>query len=165
MSSASQSVFVIVIVRCGKTTQIPQFILDDSLQHDDAKNLCNVVCTQPRRISAMSIADRVASERNEKVGGSVGYQIRLENAIVSQYFPVLFVDEITHVGVCVEQSSRTRLQFCTTGILLKRLESDASLEDVTHVVVDEVHERTEEGCATILTLYISSTVTCCNVIQ
>ena len=107
MSSASQSVFVIVIVRCGKTTQIPQFILDDSLQHDDAKNLCNVVCTQPRRISAMSIADRVASERNEKVGGSVGYQIRLENAIVSQYFRYF---SLTRSRMCEFVSNRALAQ-------------------------------------------------------
>ena len=75
--------------RCGKTTQIPQFILDNSLQNDSASNVCNIVCTQPRRISAMSIADRVANERNEKVGGVVGFQIRLESATVSELCDVL----------------------------------------------------------------------------
>lgn len=45
--------------------------------------------------------------------------------------------------MCV-QSSCTRLLFCTTGVLLRRLEGDAQLSGVTHVIVDEVHERTEE---------------------
>lgn len=62
---------------CGKTTQVAQFILDDYLMNKDG-SLCNVCCTQPRRISAFSVAARVAEERAEKLGESVGYQIRLE---------------------------------------------------------------------------------------
>ena len=81
------------------------------------------VCTQPRRISAIGVAERVASERVERIGNVVGYQIRLES----------------------KMSSSTRLLFCTTGILLRRLESDPDLSDVTHVIVDEVHERSEES--------------------
>ena len=76
---------------CGKTTQVPQFILDDM----DAQGMgsqCNIICTQPRRISAISVADRVANERCETLGDTVGYQIRLE----------------------VKRSERTRLLFCTT---------------------------------------------------
>lgn len=68
--------------RCGKTTQIPQFILDTSLQ-GSASFVSNIVCTQPRRISAISVAERVAQERAERVGLSVGYQIRLESVKVS----------------------------------------------------------------------------------
>lgn len=63
---------------CGKTTQVPQFILDDMI----SKNIgakCNIVCTQPRRISAITIAERVAWERCEKLGRSVGYSIRMES--------------------------------------------------------------------------------------
>ena len=71
----------------------------------------------------MGVAARVAQEREEKVGGVVGHQIRLETC----------------------QSERTRLLFCTTGILLRRLESDPGLSDVTHIIVDEVHERSEES--------------------
>lgn len=62
---------------CGKTTQIPQFILDHFLTNKKG-SMCNIVCTQPKRISTVSIAKRVADERAEKPGRSVGYHIRLE---------------------------------------------------------------------------------------
>lgn len=67
--------------RCGKTTQIPQFILDASLK-GPAGQVANIICTQPRRISAISVAQRVAQERAEQLGNSVGYQIRLESVRV-----------------------------------------------------------------------------------
>ena len=119
--------FQIVVISgmtgCGKSTQVPQYILDDWMANSKGNQHCNIVCTQPRRISAMGVAERVASERNEKVGNVVGYQIRLESKI----------------------SAMTRLLFCTTGILLRRLESDTDLGLITHVIVDEVHERSEES--------------------
>lgn len=62
---------------CGKTTQICQFILDDYIEKKQG-SICKIICTQPRRISAIAVAERVAEERNEKLGDSVGYQIRLE---------------------------------------------------------------------------------------
>ncbi|XP_019134505.2 putative ATP-dependent RNA helicase DHX57 [Larimichthys crocea] len=114
---------------CGKTTQIPQFILDASLG-GRAKQVANIICTQPRRISAISVAQRVAQERAERLGNSVGYQIRLESV----------------------RSSATRLLYCTTGVLLRRLEGEADLKGVTHVIVDEVHERTEESDFLLLVL-------------
>ncbi|KAG8005681.1 DExH-box ATP-dependent RNA helicase DExH1 [Nibea albiflora] len=114
---------------CGKTTQIPQFILDASLG-GRAKQVANIICTQPRRISAISVAQRVAQERAERLGNSVGYQIRLETV----------------------RSSATRLLYCTTGVLLRRLEGDPDLTGVTHVIVDEVHERTEESDFLLLVL-------------
>lgn len=49
-------------------------------------------------------------------------------------------------------SSKTRLTFCTTGILLRRLEYDPQLATVTHVIVDEVHERSEESDFLLLIL-------------
>ncbi|KAJ1491956.1 P-loop containing nucleoside triphosphate hydrolase protein [Baffinella frigidus] len=103
---------------CGKTTQVPQFILDaaDLAGQGDA---CSIVCTQPRRISAISVSERVASERCEPVGSTVGYQIRLES----------------------RRSDATRLLFCTTGVLLRRLVADPALKGVSHVIVDEIHER------------------------
>lgn len=48
------------------------------------------------------------------------------------------------------QSSRTSLLYCTTGILLRRLQGESSLPNVSHVIVDEVHERTEERYTIIL---------------
>ncbi|GMI49924.1 hypothetical protein TeGR_g970, partial [Tetraparma gracilis] len=104
----------------GKTTQVPQFVLEQGSEH---RIPCNIIVAQPRRISAMSVAERVASERGEQIGGTVGYTIRLES----------------------KATANTRLLFCTTGILLKRLEEDPTLQNVTHVFVDEVHERSIES--------------------
>ncbi|XP_064618810.1 3'-5' RNA helicase YTHDC2-like [Lineus longissimus] len=110
----------------GKTTQIPQFILDDSTGNNRP---CRIICTQPRRISALSIAERVAAERGEKIGQTVGYQIRLESRV----------------------SPKTLLTFCTNGVLLRTLMGgDNSLNSVTHVIVDEVHER-DRFCDFLLT--------------
>ncbi|VYS51691.1 unnamed protein product [Arabidopsis thaliana] len=103
---------------CGKTTQIPQFILESEIEANRGA-FCSIICTQPRRISAMSVSERVAYERGEQLGESVGYKVRLE-------------------GV---KGRDTRLLFCTTGILLRRLLVDRNLRGVTHVIVDEIHER------------------------
>lgn len=62
---------------CGKTTQVAQFILDNEIANMRGSQ-CHIICTQPRRISAISVAERVADERNEPLGQSVGYQIRLD---------------------------------------------------------------------------------------
>ena len=69
--------------RCGKTTQIPQFILDSYLKEGKAGE-CFIICTQPRRISAISVAERVSAERIDKIGETVGYQVRLENKQVTK---------------------------------------------------------------------------------
>lgn len=103
---------------CGKTTQVPQFILEDAIQRGIGGG-CNIVCTQPRRISAIGVAERVASERGEQVGQSTGYAIKGES----------------------RSSAHTRLLFCTVGVLLRRLQSEPALGSVSHLVVDEVHER------------------------
>jgi len=103
---------------CGKTTQLPQFILDHAIWNGKG-GVTNMICTQPRRISATSVATRVASERGEQIGKTVGYKIRLEGSM----------------------SSSTRILFCTTGVLLRRLTEDPLLSGVSHVIVDEVHER------------------------
>ncbi|BFZ23379.1 hypothetical protein BsWGS_26418 [Bradybaena similaris] len=108
---------------CGKTTQVPQFILDDFIARGQGSQ-CRLICTQPRRISAISVAERVAAERCEKVGtagsSSVGYQIRLETR---------------------QPRSQGSILFCTTGIVLKFLEGDPSLRRATHIILDEIHER------------------------
>ncbi|XP_058769332.1 DExH-box ATP-dependent RNA helicase DExH5, mitochondrial isoform X2 [Vicia villosa] len=116
--SENQVVIISGETGCGKTTQIPQFILESEIEsvHGAA---CNIICTQPRRISAMSVSERVAFERGEKLGESVGYKVRLEGM----------------------KGRDTHLLFCTTGILLRRLLADRNLKGVTHVIVDEIHER------------------------
>ncbi|EFA01881.1 putative ATP-dependent RNA helicase DHX57 [Tribolium castaneum] len=127
----SQVVVISGETGCGKSTQVPQYILDDWLVNyaNDRKHV-EIVCTQPRRISAISVAERVAEERVAKIGNTVGYQIRLESKV----------------------SVNTRLTFCTTGILLRRLESEPTLPQVTHIIVDEVHERSEQSDFLLLIL-------------
>uniref|UniRef100_A0A673N6K0 ATP-dependent DNA/RNA helicase DHX36 n=1 Tax=Sinocyclocheilus rhinocerous TaxID=307959 RepID=A0A673N6K0_9TELE len=106
---------------CGKTTQVTQFILDDFIERGMG-SLCRVVCTQPRRISAISVAERVAAERAESVGDgkSCGYQIRLQCRLPRKQGSVLY---------------------CTTGIILQWLRSDPYLSSVSHLILDEIHER------------------------
>ena len=107
---------------CGKSTQLPAFVLEHELSNGRP---CKVYCTEPRRISAISLAQRVSEELGENkndVGTSrslVGYAIRLESHIAAS----------------------TRLVYATVGIVLRMLESSKGLDDVTHLVIDEVHER------------------------
>ncbi|XP_057988227.1 DExH-box ATP-dependent RNA helicase DExH5, mitochondrial isoform X3 [Hevea brasiliensis] len=116
--SQSQVVIISGETGCGKTTQIPHFILESEIESVRGAS-CSIICTQPRRISAMSVSERVASERGEKLGECVGYKVRLE-------------------GI---KGRDTHLLFCTTGILLRRLLVDRNLKGITHVIVDEIHER------------------------
>lgn len=107
---------------CGKSTQVPAYVLEHELFKGKP---CKIYCTEPRRISAISLAQRVSEELGEgrnDVGTSrslVGYAIRLES----------------HV------SAATRLVYATVGIVLRMLESNQGLTDATHLVIDEVHER------------------------
>ncbi|XP_049811286.1 dosage compensation regulator isoform X1 [Schistocerca nitens] len=111
----------VVIIRgntgCGKTTQVCQYILDDYIQAGQGA-YCNIVITQPRRISAVSVADRVSNERGEPLGNSVGYSVRFESCLPRPYGAIMF---------------------CTVGVLLRKLEN--GLRGVSHVIVDEIHER------------------------
>ncbi|KAL8815795.1 MAG: hypothetical protein Q9223_005103 [Gallowayella weberi] len=111
----------------GKSTQAVQFILDDLIQQQ-LGSAANLICTQPRRISALGLADRVSNERCTIVGDEVGYAIRGESR---------------------NRPGHTKITFVTTGVLLRRLQTSggriedvvAALADVSHVVIDEVHER------------------------
>ncbi|KAG6715156.1 hypothetical protein I3842_05G237000 [Carya illinoinensis] len=120
LTAISQNQVIIVSgeTGCGKTTQIPQFILESEIESIRGA-ACSIICTQPRRISAMSVSERVATEMGQKLGESVGYKVRLEGM----------------------KGRDTHLLFCTTGILLRRLLVDRNLKGVTHVIVDEIHER------------------------
>ncbi|KAH8390969.1 hypothetical protein KR215_002892 [Drosophila sulfurigaster] len=111
----------VVIIRgntgCGKTTQIAQYILDDYISSGQG-GYANIYVTQPRRISAISVAERVARERCEHLGETVGYSVRFESVIPRPYGSILF---------------------CTVGVLLRKLE--AGLRGISHIIVDEIHER------------------------
>ncbi|GFW90887.1 ATP-dependent RNA helicase A [Trichonephila clavipes] len=111
----------VVIIRgatgCGKTTQVPQYILDHYLTSECGADCC-VVVTQPRRISAVSVAERIAEERAESLGEVTGYSVRFESCLPRPYGSILF---------------------CTVGVLLRKLE--CGLRGVSHVIVDEIHER------------------------
>ncbi|KAI4381211.1 hypothetical protein MLD38_007307 [Melastoma candidum] len=84
---------------CGKTTQVPQCLLDTMWA---VGKVCKIVCTQPRRISAISVAERISSGRGENVGGDVGYKIWLES----------------------KGGKHSSVLLCTNGILLKVLVSN-----------------------------------------
>ncbi|CAB1452431.1 unnamed protein product [Pleuronectes platessa] len=112
----------------GKSTQIPQFLLEELLTGGKEARPCNIVVTQPRRISAMSLACRVSEELGCEDGpGSksspCGFQIRMEN----------------------QSGEWTRLLYCTTGVLLRKLQHDRHLSSLTHIIVDEVHERSVQS--------------------
>ncbi|KAK6527982.1 hypothetical protein TWF281_009241 [Arthrobotrys megalospora] len=102
----------------GKSTQCVQFVLDD-LIHRNLGTAAKILCTQPRRISAIGLAERVSAERCGEVGTEVGYAIRGESKI----------------------GPNTRITFMTTGVLLRRLHDGDGLSDISHVFIDEVHER------------------------
>ncbi|XP_070800502.1 ATP-dependent RNA helicase DHX30 [Pituophis catenifer annectens] len=104
---------------CGKTTRIPQLLLEHFILEGRGTQ-CNVVVTQPRRISAISVAQHVAQELGPSLRRNVGYQVRLESKLPSRGGALLF---------------------CTVGILLRKLQGNPWLEGVSHVIVDEVHER------------------------
>uniref|UniRef100_A0A8C1IRV3 ATP-dependent RNA helicase TDRD9 n=1 Tax=Cyprinus carpio TaxID=7962 RepID=A0A8C1IRV3_CYPCA len=113
----------VIIIRgatgSGKTTQLPQFILD---HYAEKKTPCNLVVTQPRKIGATSIARWVARERKCTLGSMVGYQVGLEKMA----------------------TEHTKLIYVTTGVLLQKLVSSKTLTEYSHIFIDEVHERTEE---------------------
>lgn len=113
---------------CGKTTQVPQAYFDHEVAMGRGGQ-CHCVVTQPRRVSAISVAERVAAERAEALGNTVGYQIRQESVLPRSTGSILF---------------------CTTGVLTRKLtgwakrRANGQAQDapnISCVFVDEVHER------------------------
>ncbi|XP_029140467.1 ATP-dependent RNA helicase TDRD9 [Protobothrops mucrosquamatus] len=103
----------------GKSTQLPQYVLDHCVQHSI---YCNIAVTQPRRIGASSIARWISRQRSWPLGELVGYQVGLEKVA----------------------TQNTKLIYMTTGILLQKIVGAKSLLEFTHIFIDEVHERTED---------------------
>ena len=100
----------------GKTTQIPKMLLE--LGYGAKGRL--IGHTQPRRIAARSVAQRIAAELGEKLGeGTVGYQVRFTK----------------------ETSRGARLKLMTDGILLAEIGRDRLLKRYDAIIIDEAHER------------------------
>ncbi|CAJ1064969.1 probable ATP-dependent RNA helicase DHX34 isoform X1 [Xyrichtys novacula] len=96
---------------CGKSTQVPQYLL--------SAGFTNIGCTQPRRIACISLSKRVSFESLNQYGSKVGYQIRFETT----------------------RTTATKLSFLTEGLLLRQIQQDRTLAQYQVVIVDEVHER------------------------
>ncbi|XP_065661782.1 ATP-dependent RNA helicase TDRD9 isoform X2 [Hydra vulgaris] len=103
----------------GKTTQVPQYILD---YHQQRSKYCNILVTQPRKIAAVSIAKRVSQERGWPIGTLVGFQVSRKREVTED----------------------TRITYMTTGVLLQKLIKNKNLNDYTHIILDEIHERDQD---------------------
>lgn len=97
----------------GKTTQVPQYILELHPEH-------LIGCTQPRRVAAISVSERVAEEMDVALGDEVGYTIRFDD----------------------KSSQKTRLKYLTDGMLLREAMVDPLLSRYSVIILDEAHERT-----------------------
>lgn len=100
----------------GKTTQIPQYLIEDGYTAGGKK----IGCTQPRRVAAMSVASRVAEEMRVRLGYEVGYSIRFEDCT----------------------SEKTVLKYMTDGMLLREFLNEPDLGSYSILIIDEAHERT-----------------------
>ncbi|POW15075.1 hypothetical protein PSHT_07206 [Puccinia striiformis] len=107
---------------CGKTTQIPQYLIGPEyhqLSGNPGTNQIKVVVTQPRRVAAISLATRVSEEVGCKLGTTVGYTVRFDDC----------------------SDHKTRLKYVTDGTLLQEMLSDKLLSNYDIVIIDEAHER------------------------
>uniref|UniRef100_A0A3Q3IJ80 ATP-dependent RNA helicase DHX15 n=1 Tax=Monopterus albus TaxID=43700 RepID=A0A3Q3IJ80_MONAL len=114
----NQSFVLVGETGSGKTTQIPQWCVDMVRSLPGPKRA--VACTQPRRVAAMSVAQRVADEMDVMLGQEVGYSIRFEDC----------------------SSAKTILKYMTDGMLLREAMNDPLLERYGVIILDEAHERT-----------------------
>eukprot|EP01132_Coremiostelium_polycephalum_P003809 gene3809-4739_t len=111
-----QTLVIVGHTGCGKTTQIPQY-LHEAGWTDGHRT---IVCTQPRRVAAISVATRVAEEMNVQLGTAVGYSVRFEE------------------NISLEE---TRIKYMTDGMLIREMMLDPLLSKYPVVMIDEAHER------------------------
>ncbi|XP_060962998.1 probable pre-mRNA-splicing factor ATP-dependent RNA helicase DEAH2 isoform X3 [Cannabis sativa] len=118
---ANQTLILVGETGSGKTTQIPQFVLEAvDIETPDKRRKMMIACTQPRRVAAMSVSRRVAEEMDVTIGEEVGYSIRFEDC----------------------SSAKTVLKYQTDGMLLREAMTDPLLERYKVIILDEAHERT-----------------------
>ncbi|KAL7292458.1 hypothetical protein TKK_0014037 [Trichogramma kaykai] len=111
--SKNDTLIVVGETGSGKTTQIPQFLLQAGL----AKK--KIAITQPRRVAAVSVARRVAQELNTEPGKLVGWSVRFEDVT----------------------SSETRIKYLTDGMMMREAMSNNQLLEYSVIILDEAHER------------------------
>ena len=111
----NQTIIVVAETGSGKTTQIPQY-----LHEVGYSKIGKIGCTQPRRVAAMSVAARVATEMKVRLGSECGYSIRFED--------------------CTNE--KTVVKYMTDGMLLREFLSAPDLKDYIAIMIDEAHERT-----------------------
>ncbi|BES89156.1 ATP-dependent RNA helicase [Nesidiocoris tenuis] len=112
---------VLVIVGetgCGKSTQIPQYLLEAGWCEDGKM----IGVTEPRRVAAVSLASRVAEEKGSLLGDTVGFTIRFDD--------------------CTDKET-TRIKYMTEGILMMEMMEDPLLRNYAAIMLDEVHEQSQ----------------------
>ncbi|CAK5088168.1 unnamed protein product [Meloidogyne enterolobii] len=110
-----KTVVVVGETGSGKSTQLPQYLAEFGWAQE-GKKIC---ITQPRRVAAVTLANRVAEEMMCSLGSEVGYAVRFDECI----------------------SDKTKIKYVTDGLLLRELMSDPLLEAYSVVIIDEAHER------------------------
>jgi len=115
-----QVVVVVGETGSGKSTQIPQFLMEAGYAEAPGKM---IGVTEPRRVAATTLATRVAEEKRVRLGAAVGYSIRFDENFSREY---------------------TKIKFLTEGILIREMMGDPLLNNYSVIMLDEVHERTAQ---------------------
>ncbi|KAL5021560.1 hypothetical protein ScPMuIL_000715, partial [Solemya velum] len=112
-----QTLVVVGETGCGKSTQIPQYLLEAGWAAEGHM----IGVTQPRRVATVTVATRVAEERGSLLGDEVGYTIRFDNC---------------------SDANATRIKFMTDGMMIREIMADPLLKKYSVIMLDEAHERT-----------------------
>lgn len=118
--SKHQVLIVVGETGSGKTTQLPQYLHEAGYSRNESGKILKIGCTQPRRVAATSVANRIADEMGVKLGEEVGYSIRFEE----------------------KSSDKTIIKYLTDGMLLREFLTDPELSSYGALMIDEAHERT-----------------------